>query len=213
MRDFKRMSLALRGMCGVGCCCVLVVMLLNVGCLKRPPADKKQFVIDVTRPVGGESSDSGIVLQVRLARVSPMYESPGFVYKKGDGTYEQDFYNEFFTSPGYIFTEELRQWFSNAPFVKQLSDAGTVGKSTHALSTRINALYGDYSGNATTAVLEMEFNLVKKGEGSGIVFHKVYSRVMMTDGRAPDDLVRGWTDGLEEILLELESDLAADVPF
>lgn len=198
-----------RALLAATCLALVAPALLGSGCgLKKLPADKRQFVLDVTRPGGSAPGGGAIRLYVRPVRVSPMYESSGFVYKKGDGTFEQDFYNEFFSTPGYILTEELRQWLSGAPFVKQLTDAGTVGQATHVLATRVNALYGDYSGTTPKAVLEIEFTLLDKKAAGEISFHKRYSKPIEAGGRAPDDLVGGWTQGLEQILRELEQDLA-----
>ena len=54
----------------------------------------------------------------------------------------------------------------------------------------------------------MEFSVLKKGDSDEIVFHGKYSKTVPAGGNSPADLVNGWTQGLEQILQELERDLA-----
>jgi len=174
---------------------VLLMALLvpMMGCgLKKPPADKRQFVLDVSRPQasGGSAPADGILLNIRSVRVSPLYEGAGFVYRKKDGTFEEDFYNEFFSTPGYLITEELRQWMSGASFVKQVLDGDSLDLATHVLVSRVNALYADFAASPPNAVLEIEFNLQERGGAPEIVFHRVYAKALTAAGATPDDLVR-----------------------
>jgi uncharacterized lipoprotein YmbA len=195
--------------------CVLIGSLVPLaGCLKRPPVDKRQFVLDVSRPQGGGGpiSRDQMLLAVRPVRVSPLYEGPGFVYRKKDGTFEQDFRNEFYSTPGYLLTEELRQWFSRAPFVKQVLDAGSLDMATHVLSSRVNALYADYSVSPPRVVLEAEFTLQKPGAAPELLFHRIYEKAIPASDASPDALVRAWALGLEEILRELERDIGPGSP-
>ncbi len=190
---------------------MLALGLLTAGCgLKKPPADKRQFVLDVSRtPAGrGLTPSDGILLNVRTVRVSPLYEGTGLVYRKKDGTFEQDFYNEFFSTPAYLLTEELRQWLTGAPFVRQILDGDSLDLATHVLATRVNALYGDFTASPPKAILEVEFGLQKRGGAPEILFHNVYAKAIAAESASPEALVRAWTQGLGEILGELERDLA-----
>jgi ABC-type uncharacterized transport system auxiliary subunit len=195
-------------------CALLGALVPLAGCLKRAPADKRQFVLDVSRPQGegGPIGRQQMLLAVRPVRVSPLYEGPGFVYRKKDGTFEQDFRNEFFSTPGYLLTEELRRWFSKAPFVKRIFEAGSLDMATHVLSSRVNALYADYSVSPPRVVLEAEFTLQKPGAAPEILLHRTYEKNTPASDTSPDALVRAWARSLEEILGELERDIGSGSP-
>ena len=53
-------------------------------------------------------------LEVRPVRVSPAYQGTGFVYRREELRYETDYYNEFFTSPGAMVTQEVREWLTDS---------------------------------------------------------------------------------------------------
>jgi cholesterol transport system auxiliary component len=191
---------------------LLAASFLLFGCvsIERSYPDKRYFVLDISlKESPQDPADSGI-LQMASARVSPRYADRNFVYRRSDTRFESDFYNQFLISPAALVTEELRRELSQAGLFKFVVGSANPLAPTHTLETIVNTLYGDFRDlKAPKAVIEMEFFLTQEASPSGIVFHKLYQRIVPVQERNPEALVRGWNQGLESISGSLVSDLKA----
>jgi uncharacterized lipoprotein YmbA len=196
--------------------CVLLFLILLPGCLglKQSYPEKRQFVLDVARSGDASGSKIGEVLRISRIHVSPRFEGKGFVYRTGDLTYESDFYNEFFTSPGPLLIEEMRKWVRGSGLFDHVPDPGSRLAPTHVLESTVSALYGDYrESEAPKAVMEMHFSLMRNtSPGSEVAFENGYRKEVSVTGDSPDALAEGWNEGLSQILKDLETDLADRVP-
>jgi cholesterol transport system auxiliary component len=191
---------------------LLAASVLLSGCvnIERSYPDKRYFVLDISFKASPQDpADSGI-LQVASARVSPRYADRNFVYRRSDTRFESDFYNQFLVSPAALVTEELRRQLSQAGIFKLVVGSANPLAPTHTMETMVNTLYGDFRDvKAPKAVIEMEFFLTQEASPSGIVFHKLYQRIVPVQERNPEALVQGWNQGLEAISGSLVSDLKA----
>lgn len=191
---------------------LLAASFLLFGCvsIERSYPDKRYFVLDISlKKSQQDPADSGI-LQMASARVSPRYADRNFVYRRSDTRFESDFYNQFLISPAALVTEELRRELSQAGLFKFVVGSANPLAPTHIMETMVNTLYGDFRDlKAPKAVIEMEFFLTQEASPSGIVFHKLYQRIVPVQERNPEALVRGWNQGLESISGSLVSDLKA----
>jgi cholesterol transport system auxiliary component len=191
---------------------LLAASFLLFGCvsIERSYPDKRYFVLDISLKESPQNpADSGI-LQMASARVSPRYADRNFVYRRSDTRFESDFYNQFLISPAALVTEELRRELSQAGLFKFVVGSANPLAPTHTMETMVNTLYGDFRDlKAPKAVIEMEFFLTQEASPSGIVFHKLYQRIVPVQERNPEALVRGWNQGLESISGSLVSDLKA----
>ena len=191
---------------------LLAASFLLFGCVsvERSYPDKHYFVLDISlKESPQDPADTGI-LQMASARVSPRYADRNFVYRRSDTRFESDFYNQFLISPAALVTEELRRELSQAGLFKFVVGSANPLAPTHTMETMVNTLYGDFRDlKAPKAVIEMEFFLTQEASPSGIVFHKLYQRIVPVQERNPEALVRGWNQGLESISGSLVSDLKA----
>ena len=191
---------------------LLAASFLFSGCvsIERSYPDKRYFVFDLSFKASRQDpADSGI-LQIASARVSPRYADRNFVYRRSDTRFESDFYNQFLISPAALVTEELRRQLSQAGIFKFVVGSANPLAPTHTMETMVNTLYGDFRDlKAPKAVIEMEFFLTQEASPSGIVFHKLYQRIVPVQERNPEALVQGWNRGLEAISGSLISDLKA----
>jgi cholesterol transport system auxiliary component len=191
---------------------LLAASFLLFGCvsIERSYPDKRYFLLEISSKASPQDpADSGI-LQISSARVSPRYADRNFVYRRSDTRFESDFYNQFLISPAALVTEELRRELSQAGLFKFVVGSANPLAPTHTMETMVNTLYGDFRDlKAPKAVIEMEFFLTQEASPSGIVFHKLYQRIVPVQERNPEALVRGWNQGLESISGSLVSDLKA----
>ena len=191
---------------------LLAASFLFSGCvsIERSYPDKRYFLLEISSKASAQDpADSGI-LQISSARVSPRYADRNFVYRRSDTRFESDFYNQFLISPGELVTEELRRELSKAGIFKFVVGSANLLAPTHTIETMVNTLYGDFRElKAPKAVIEMEFFLTQEASPSGIVFHKLYQRIVPVQERNPEALVKGWNQGFEAISSSLVSDLKA----
>ena len=177
---------------------ILALLPLIAGCLNLEKSfpEKRYFILDVPRHGNPHLRGEGAVLRVRKFHVSPRYREKGLVYRKGDLSYESDFYNRFFILP------------SSGLFQYVVSTASHL-ETTHVLEGVVNALFGDYSGQRPPkAVLEIQFFLIKDVSArSKIVFQKKYRKEVVIQESSPESLVKGWNEALRQILTDLEENL------
>jgi cholesterol transport system auxiliary component len=191
---------------------LLAASFLFSGCvsIERSYPDKRYFLLEISsKATPQDPADSGI-LQISSAHVSPRYADRNFVYRRSDTRFESDFYNQFLISPGELVTEELRRELSKAGIFKFVVGSANFLAPTHTMETIVNTLYGDFRQlEAPKAVIEIEFFLTQEASPSGIVFHKLYQRIVPVQERNPEALVKGWNQGFEAISTSLVGDLKA----
>ncbi len=186
-------------------------LLLFTGCanvVKKSYPERNYYIFHVSRQ-GETHAPVGTVLEIRKTRISPRYEGKKFVYRKGELKYESDFYNQFFKSPDSLISEEVWRWFSESGLFELVVDSASNLESSYILQGIVTVLYGDYSDNRTPrAVLEMQFLLTHDiSAHSDIVFQKKYREEIPMKGASPDDLIKGWSKALQQILTDVENDL------
>ena len=189
----------------------LALFFFLAGCMSRKYVEKGTFVLDVSRNGAASPSDSTAILRVRTLRVSPRYEGKSFVYRTSDLGYESDYYNEFFSPPDTMMTEEVRDWLQGSGLFGEVVDYTGQLEHTHVLEGEVIDLYGDYSergGARSKAVLGVEFRFIQEIDAeSKLIFQRRYRKAIPVASTAPDVLVQGWNDALRKILTELEADL------
>ncbi|MSP37814.1 MAG: hypothetical protein EXR70_04925 [Deltaproteobacteria bacterium] len=190
-----------------------VVLGVVSGCVsvEKSYPDKRYFVLEASRAESAATAKTGGVLLVSTLRVSPRYDGRSFVYRRGDGNFESDFYHQFLVAPGALLSEEVRRALAQAQVAQYVIGAASQLEPTHNLEGSVDALYGDFRDlNAPKAVLEMEFFLSKETPSKAeIVTRKRYVKATAVNGRTPEALVKGWNDALNEILAALIVDLKA----
>jgi len=190
---------------------ILALLSLLAGCLniEKSFPEKRHFILDVPRHGNPHLRGDGVVLRVRKFVVSPRYREKGLVYRKGELSYESDFYNRFFILPSSLITEEVSQWLASSGLFQHVVSAASHLETTHVLEGAVNALFGDYSGKRSPkAVLEIQFFLIRDiSARSKIVFQKIYRKEVVIEEGSPDLLVKGWNEALRQILTDLEEDL------
>lgn len=198
----------------ISCCLsagILALLPLLAGCLnvEKSFPEKRYFILDVPRHGNLHLRGEGVVLRVRKFHVSPRYRGKGFVYRKGDLSYESDFYNRFFILPSSLITEEVSQWLASSGLFQNVVSTTSQLETTHVLEGVVNALYGDYSRQSPArAVLEIQFFLIKDVSArSEIVFQKKYRKEVVIEESSPESLVKGWNKALRQILTDLEENL------
>jgi cholesterol transport system auxiliary component len=194
---------------------ILSLLCLPIACLRveRSYPEKRTFILDVSRHGTLSSQNSHGILRVVKFRLSPQFESKGFVYCTGDGTYESDFYNEFFTSPGSMIGQVAAKWLSGSGLFGHVTDSVSYVDADYVLEGTVTALYGDYSQSPLSrAVLEIQFLLIRDiPPRPEILLKRQYHEESPLEANSPEALVKGWNQALQRILTRFENDLLNSV--
>ena len=190
---------------------LIAIAFCSAGCLNFPQKDfpqKKSYIIELRRDLSPLSTDNNFTLGVRTIKISSPYNLKEFVYRKSLTEYRSDFYNEFISEPSVMLTDQLRRWLSESGLFQNVVRPNSEATPTHLLECYVNEMYGDYRDReAFTARLEIQLIFIDDtGADPRIVFDKLYQKSVVLAKATPQDLVSGWTQGLQQILNEVESD-------
>ena len=190
-----------------------LVVLFSAGCsmLGNNYSKTSRYVLDISgerRETPSRLPDSA--LAVRKFGISPLFEAKSFVYRQADLSYQQDYYNEFFTEPATLITEEVKSGLASSNLFAYVASFPAQLDVQFVLDGAVTALYGDYRVKDTPrAVLGIEFALLYEGpEAVRIRFKKAYEESVPIEAEEPTALVNGWNAALKAILKSLEDDLS-----
>ena len=191
----------------------MVLNFLLTGCVNvdRRYPEKQFFVLDASRNEKPLPSTSDAVLKIQRFHVASQFEGKGFVYRRGDLTYETDFYNQFLISPGVMITEEVNKWLTQSDLFQRVISFSSLIEPTFYLEGVVSALYGDYRSNhSPEAILEVQFFLVRNISARPVaVFEKTYRQKTVLKEKSPAALAEGWSRSLEYMLSQFIADLKA----
>ncbi|MCK4958643.1 MAG: membrane integrity-associated transporter subunit PqiC [Planctomycetes bacterium] len=186
----------------------LLVSVICSGCagMQGMNLEKQRYLLDVNRP-GGQSETTGdLVVKVRRFHISSRFSGKSLTYRTGEVSYETDFYNEFLTTPASNITEEATKWIGQSGVFANVASTTSAVESDLLLEGSISSLYGDYRVKGKPrAVMGVWFVLL--GNDGDIEFRKSYEATVKLGSNKPDELIKGLSGCLEEILTDLENDL------
>jgi ABC-type uncharacterized transport system auxiliary subunit len=195
--------------------------LIPLGCLSKSYPERQRFVLDAGRSelpaveaaaaaqaVKGRSQEPGAgSLRVGQIRVSPLFERKRFVYRTGESTLEEDFYNEFYAPPAQILREATFDWMSTSPLFQVVVEDAPYAAADWLLEGRVERLYADLRSEiAPQSVMVIEFSLLRTRTNEA-AFSKRYVAATEIPRRDPSSVVSGWNESLARILSEFEADM------
>lgn len=191
---------------------LLVASLAAGGCisLEKPYPQKRFFSIRVEREGTGREPMFPVTVEVRSVRTAPPHDREEFTYRRGENSYESDFYNLFVAPPSRLLTEEIRRWLRDSRLFAHVVNPGSRISATHYVEGFVTALHGDYRPDQDpAAVLEMQFTFFEETlDDTRIIFQKAFrERVLLGEDRDAAALVQAWTEALRRILRALEAGL------
>jgi len=181
---------------------------IPLGCFSKSYPEKRRYVFEIEPPIDAVPGPNG-VLRMDRVRVSPLFERKGFVYRTGEATFENDFYNEFFAPPGVLLRKATLNRLRAASIFSDVLDATQMGDVDWMLEGHVTQLYADLRDRAAPfAVLQIEYTLLDaRSPTLAIVFRETYSAQISAAGGSAEAIVNGWTEALTQVLSELEVDL------
>lgn len=167
------------------------------------------YIIDVDRGAVATEFVKNRVLYLKPVKVTPSFRGKTIVFKVGENEFRSQPYHEFFSEPEEMFTDQLRRWLQKSGlFSKVVTTA-----EEHAdlvLETAVTALYGETREQfSPQSVLEMQFFLTSVDDDHEQVLFQTGLRIDVDVVAAtPANVVKGWNEGLEELLATVEDDFS-----
>lgn len=185
---------------------VLLSFVTSCVSITKESPKKRFFSIeaDISK-IKKNSSPKFAKLRVNKLKITSNYEGKEFIYRK-DLDFESDFYNQFLVSPPTNITEQTINWINESKLSEVITNRLGGSDSNLVLEGNINLLYADFTGGKIFSILEIEFYLSDNTKDQ-ILFKKVYSKKISSSDKDPVSILKGWNQGLTEILLSLETDL------
>lgn len=207
-------------------CIAIVASASTVACLSRTPPEKKLYVLTVDPaartanlpPVASAGTSTaqegrGAVLRVRRVRVSPLFDRKRFVYRTGEARFEDDFYTEFFATPGVLLRNAILDWMEPSPVFGRVLRAPGAEGADWTLEAQVHRFYVDArDSEAPRTVVEIEFTLIDaRSTDLEVVLRRTYAAETEVAEPSGDAIVAGWSRSLSRLLSDLERDLHAVV--
>ncbi|MCJ8275053.1 MAG: ABC-type transport auxiliary lipoprotein family protein, partial [Psychrosphaera sp.] len=131
------------------------------------------------------------------------------VFRVGENEFRSQAPHELFSEPEEMFTEQLRRWLQKSGLFSKV----VTKQDEHAdliLETAVTALYGEQRKQfSPQAVLEMQFFLSSAEEDNERVLFQTGLRIDVdVEIATPANVVKGWKEGLEELLATVEDDFS-----
>lgn len=188
------------------------VALLS-GCLGLGSKDEDDgphyYVIDVDRGAVATEFAKNRVLLLKPVRVTSQFRGRTLVFKIGENEYQSQPQYQFFSDPSEMFTEQLRRWLQKSGQFSQVVIDEDI-EADMVLETAVTALYGDQREQfSPQAVLEMQFFLLTADKNNSKPLFQTGLRIDVDIAQTtPANVVKGWQQGLEDLLATLEDDFS-----
>jgi len=197
-----------RAAIGAGLLIIVASGVSVSGCFRREFPERRQYVVNVERN-GPARSMSPIVIKVARVRAEPQYERKSFVYRTGEATYSDDFYNTFYVSPAQMTRATLQRWLADSNVFANVADVDSLVGADWLLESRLLEFYVDKRVPETdNAVVRLGVTLVDATlSPPRAILERVYEQAQPSSRRDGGDYVAAWSDALAKLYAQLESDL------
>jgi ABC-type uncharacterized transport system auxiliary subunit len=188
--------------------CFVVTVPLVSGCFRRQFPERRQYVVNVERSAAVRTG-SNMVVKVGRVRAEPQYERKGFVYRTGELTYADDFYNAFYVSPAQMVRSTLQQWLVASGLFATVADVDSLVGAEWLLESRLLDFYIDRRSTDERAVVRLAVTLVDATRSPPrATFERTYEETASASDRGKA-YVDAWGEALTNVYARLEADLAA----
>ena len=196
-------------MAGIYAVALLVCVIGLTGCLARTPLKQQTFVFGSQDVATTNSVAGNRALAIRKLQVAAPFDGRLLVYRTGEFTYVDDPYAAFLAAPEEELMAPVRAGLCREGGFSTVVGTGSALRANTLVEINVSQLYGDFRDPASAkAVLTMQFLFFKatKGIATKPLFQKEYSRSIALDQPGAADLMKGWNQGLNEILAEVLTD-------
>lgn len=187
-----------------------MALMLAAGCqLSKPPPLKHHYWLDLN-PRSSVPQDRGqYSVRVSPIRVAAPFDQKSFVYRRDSVRFDVDFYHEFISQPGPMFTEQVRLGLEQTALFSTVLPPSSPSEADYLVEGLVTDIVGDYREiQHPKAVLAMHFWFHDNRAVNRPLIHQQQYRIEISiPNQLAESLARGWSQALGRILAQLESDL------
>ncbi|MEG1832442.1 MAG: ABC-type transport auxiliary lipoprotein family protein [Burkholderiaceae bacterium] len=191
---------------------VVVTAGLLAGCsLSRPMPPVSYYGIEPGSPVRVAAEvQRPESLRIGQVRVAASYAGAELVYRIDEVRFVNDFYHRLMAPPGAMLGNAIAVWLDAAGPMRSVAAPGAAVPSRYVLDLTVNALYGDFRPARTPqAVLRLQATLLDTASAnSSALLERTIERSVTLPAASPEALVLGYSRALNEVLTELQPELA-----
>jgi len=167
------------------------------------------YIIDVDRGAVATEFTKDRVLYIKPVKMTSHFRGKNIVFRVGENEFRSKENHEFFSEPEEMFTEQLKRWLQKSGlFSNVVTDVDAPADLV--LETAVTAFYGEQREQfSPQSVLEMQFFLTSSNADREQVLFQTGLRIDVDVAAAtPANVVKGWKEGLEELLATVEDDFS-----
>lgn len=176
----------------------------------RPALEPQAFLLEPRAPEPVATRTDAPIVRIARFSIAPQFDTKSIVYRRDAWRYESDFYNEYLASPKQMLAERCAQWLRARGNVR-IAIPGNGDRADHVLNAAINQFYIDLRAQPT-AVLDIHFTLADVASTPALLLDKDYHAEVVASSATAADNVEAMSRALEQILIELDRDLATLKP-
>jgi uncharacterized lipoprotein YmbA len=187
--------------------CALVVVALVAGCsLTRESPVKQTYVLDAPLPSPGAKTQPASV-RVGTITVGAPFRGRNFVYRTGDLSYVNDFYDEFLVAPAALMAEQTARALLSARTFALVLPPGTNADADYVLEGFVSALYSDQrTAGKAAAELTIAYYLTAASGAVPVWTREYHKRIELSAANAG-----AYSAAINVALGEVLADLARDL--
>ncbi|MGE4578280.1 MAG: hypothetical protein AB7F21_01980 [Desulfuromonadales bacterium] len=176
---------------------------------KSPPA-RQFYALEAVRPLPAATLQADSVLRLAPFRLAPPFYGKGFIYRFDEHRYQSDYYHQFIADPAALITAATEKWLAASGRFAAVGSAVSRLEADWLLEGTVDALYGDFrQPQSPRAILELHLRLLDtKADRPSVLFQHRYTESLPFEPGPPANLVKAWNQGLMDILMQFEQDIA-----
>jgi len=188
----------------------LILIVSAAGCNSKT-YEKRQYILTTIRTYPSAEEKIADTIFVNRFTINPIFSAKQFTYQVSDFEFESDYYNEFYTPPAIMITENVRNWLSESELFQRVSEStGYAASPDYILEGNIISLYCDFRDKSLPmAVMDIRFFLSdnKSSKEPVVILSKNYKYSFTFENGVYVNLIRAFDSCLFEILTKLEKDM------
>ena len=190
-------------------CVVLAACMLVAGCsLTRESPVKQTYILDAQMPPAGQKTQPASVRVSSISIAAP-FRSRNFIYRTGDLSFANDFYDEFLVPPSALLAEQTARALQSAHTFALVLPPGTSADADYILEGFVSALYVDQrTASRPAAELTIAYFLTSSSATVPMWTREYHQRVDLA-GNTSSAYGAALNTALGEVLGELVRDLSA----
>ncbi len=173
----------------------------------QPYADRRDWPLDVRRPVTLPPRRNGKVLLVRSISAAAALETRGLQWLQRDGSVHVDYYEQWAVPPAEATDDDLRQWLAASGIYAAVLAPGSMLMTDLVLEGELTTFIADPPAGVARAAIAVVL-LDQKQNPVKVKLQRTFSANVKLAGTRIPELVDALRAALRDVLQEIEQTLA-----